>query len=85
MEFEHFGITQEMLKEFEYIEECIYSTDLDEEILEELEGCKCVQSCSQDQNCRCLVFCQAYTPEGLLKPGSDRLLRFSQKKFINSF
>ena len=81
MDFESFGITREMLKEFEYIDECIYSTDLDEEVLEELEGCQCIQSCSQDQNCRCLSFCQAYTLEGLLQPGSDRLLIFSTLKY----
>uniref|UniRef100_A0AC34QGX7 Histone-lysine N-methyltransferase n=1 Tax=Panagrolaimus sp. JU765 TaxID=591449 RepID=A0AC34QGX7_9BILA len=60
-----YGITAEMLKKFEYLDECVYSIELDDKI-EELEGCSCVGSCSKEQDCACLKYCEAYTKDGKL-------------------
>ena len=63
---EAFGITSDMLKEFEYVDECVYSTEIKEEMFDELLGCECVGPCTSERECACLKFNQAYDVNGLL-------------------
>lgn len=70
-----YGITGEMMKKFEYLNECVYSIELDDKI-EELEGCSCVGICSKEQNCTCLKYCEAYTKDGKLVEDCEKYVLF---------
>uniref|UniRef100_A0AC34GQT5 Histone-lysine N-methyltransferase n=1 Tax=Panagrolaimus sp. ES5 TaxID=591445 RepID=A0AC34GQT5_9BILA len=63
---ELFGISIEMLKEFEYIDECVYSTEIKDEAFDELLGCNCNGPCASKDECACLKFNQVYDSNGIL-------------------
>uniref|UniRef100_A0A914YB43 Histone-lysine N-methyltransferase set-23 n=1 Tax=Panagrolaimus superbus TaxID=310955 RepID=A0A914YB43_9BILA len=63
---ELFGISTEMLKEFEYIDECVFSTEIKEEAFDELLGCNCNGPCVSKDECACLKFNQVYDSNGIL-------------------
>lgn len=60
------GISNEMLKEFEYINECVYSTEIKDDAFDELLGCNCNGPCNSKDECSCLKFNQVYDSNGIL-------------------
>ena len=69
-----FGISSDMLKEFEYVDECVYSTEINDDLFDELLGCDCTGQCSSKDECACLKHNQAYNSEGLLIDLTKRYL-----------